>query len=67
MIFIVHASFDARGQIRGVVTHAQTGRKEQFADTARLGHLIAAMAGPPEARVKNGLEKLDADADRETR
>jgi len=60
VIFIVHASLDARGQIRGVITLAQTGRKEQFAGAARLGDLIAAMAGSQQDGAQaalNGLEK----------
>jgi hypothetical protein len=62
MLFIVRASLDANGQIHGVVTHAQTGRKERFAGAIPLGDLIAAMAGQGEEKTKSGLEKLDEDA-----
>jgi hypothetical protein len=63
MLFIVRASLDANGQIHGVVTHAQTGRKERFAGAVPLGDLIAAMAGQGEERTITGLDKLDEDAE----
>jgi hypothetical protein len=62
MLFIVRASLDANGQLHGVVTHAQTGRKERFAGAVPLGDLIAAMAGQGEERTITGLDKLDEDA-----
>jgi hypothetical protein len=61
VIFIVRASFDADGQLCGVVTLTRTGRKEQFAGAARLSDVISAMAGRREQSGETGLAQLDED------
>ena len=44
MTYIVRASIDPEGRLQGMVTDAQTGRKERFGDAAQLGALITTMA-----------------------
>lgn len=58
MTFIVRATIDARGRLRGVVHHAQTGRKERFDGAARLVELVSAMAGR-HGNARTGFARLE--------
>lgn len=58
MVFVVRASFDADGLLRGVLVHSESGRKQQFEGLAELGDAIAAMAGSG-GRSASGLEQLE--------
>lgn len=44
MTYIVRASIDPEGRLQGMVTDAQTGRKERFGDAVHLATLITTMA-----------------------
>lgn len=43
--FIVRASRDARGRLRGIVERVKTGAKERFTDADGLGGVIDRMLG----------------------
>jgi len=46
--FIVRVSRDPAGRLSGVVERVQTGEKDRFAGTMRLGHLIGRMLAAEE-------------------
>lgn len=59
MVFIVRTRRDAAGQLHGVITHADSGQREAFADAADIGRLIQQMSRERDA-VRAGIAQLDA-------
>ncbi len=58
MVFIVRTRRDAKGQLRGVITHAGSGRREAFGDTSEIGRLIQQMSIERDA-APAGIAQLD--------
>ena len=61
MIFVVRATLDPEGALKGVVTDARSGAKQPFAGEAALGIAIRKwIDGPPDpGHVDMGMGRLE--------
>jgi hypothetical protein len=58
MTFVLHASIDENGHLRGVVTRVQTGEKERFQGVEALATLVLRMTADGPAGATPGLSGL---------